>query len=304
MTVNDLALGIGSLVIGIITSIWVSAYYFRKSVTKSLTPFLHYASSPLNGIASDVKRDLKITYQGAPVQDFFEAQFIVANTGEKAIRDLIEPLGFVVPEGSTLLDAVLIHRSPIEFQANIEVDTQRKGFKVNFPLMNSGDFFILKVLLDGTPKLEQLRFTILVDELPRTLKISELSFGEVSTTGKPFWTLRFTTLAGLFITFLGIAVSKLVYDALQSSPSIFTAPLEFDSVVDLHVLALVSSAIAAFLIISFGVMTVAVPLFSGSLRPVKRKFVVPEGVMKAYVQTRFGAYHDFKASSPDSQKKA
>ncbi len=140
---NDLALSLGSLIVGIVASVWVSAYYFRRSMRKSLTPYIQFYSSPFKGIDPDVKKALQITYQGTPVDDLFEIQFLVANTGDKAIRDVIEPLSFSVPESCELLDASLLHLDPAELKVNLAISEDRRSFKMNFPLLNSGSFFVL-----------------------------------------------------------------------------------------------------------------------------------------------------------------
>lgn len=88
---SNVALTLLGIVIGILATTLISKYYFRKSVTKQVTPFIHLASSVLAGIDPVVREALKIHYGDVEVKELYQLQFLIANDGERAIRDCIEP---------------------------------------------------------------------------------------------------------------------------------------------------------------------------------------------------------------------
>jgi hypothetical protein len=279
--VNELALSLGSLIVGIVASVWASAYYFRKGLRKSLTPHIQFYSSPFKGIDPAVKKALQVTYQGTPVDELYEVQFLIANTGDKAIRDLIEPLTFPVPEKCELLDASLLHLDPPELKVELIVCEDRRAFKLNFPLLNSNDFFVLKVLLNGTPKFAELKFTVLVDELPPTLKAQRLNFDAVGTSRKR--KVEFSLLAvGVLITIFGLVLFKVIYDSWIALPKFEGGVTSFLTQIGLSGLAVRLAVIPAFLLTLLGALMSAAAMFDGSFPASKKKFVLPEGLAKSH----------------------
>lgn len=279
--VNDLVLSLGSLVVGIVASVLVSAYYFRRSMRKSLTPYVQFYSSPFKGIDPNVKKALEITYQGTPIEDLFEVQFLVANTGDKAIRDVIEPLSFAVPENCVLLDASLLHRDPPELKVELAVSKDRRSFKMDFPLLNSENFFVLKVLLNGSPRFSELKFSILVDELPPVLRAERLNFDAIGTSRKRKVELSLLTF-GLIVMAFGLVLSKVIYDSWTDVPSFQGGLGAFFSRITLSALAVWLAVLPAFLLTAFGAMLSAAAMFDGNFLPAKKKFVLPESLAKSH----------------------
>jgi hypothetical protein len=279
---NELALSLGSLIVGIVATVLVSAYYFRKSVRKSLTPYVQFYSSPFKGIDPAVKKALQVTYLGTPVDELYEVQFLIANTGDKAIRDLIEPLTFSVPEKCSLLDASLLHLDPPELKIELIVSEDRQDVKLSFPLLNSNDFFVLKVLLNGTPKFNELKFSILVDELPPTLKPERLNFDAVGTSRKR--KVEFSLLAGgLITTLLGLVLFKVIYDGWFVLPKLEGGALTYLSQLGIGGVAIYIAVAPAFLFTFFGALMSAAAIFDGKFPPSKKKFVLPEGLAKSHL---------------------
>jgi hypothetical protein len=110
---------------------------------------------------------LKITYKEKLVDDLLEIQFLIANTGVRAIRDVISPLSVEVPETCSLLDTAILYVSPAERIVRSQIDGRKVIF--DFPLLNANEFFIVKLLLQGQAKPKDLKFTITVDDLPPIL---------------------------------------------------------------------------------------------------------------------------------------
>ncbi len=276
---NDLVVSLGSLIVGVVATVWVSAYYFRRSLTKSLTPYVQFSSKPFQGISADVRKALQVTYAGVQVEDLYEVQFVIANTGDKAIRDLIEPLSLAVPEKSTLLDASVLHAEPVELKTTLKVPEDRRSISVDFPLLNKGDFFVLKVLLNGAPKLEELKFSILVDELPRQLPAERLEFDAIASSKKR--EMIFPLLGvGLVVVLFGLALFKVIYDAWPSLPSTDGGILALLSRVPIGALAVWITPVPAFFLTLIGAMMSAAALFDGSFPPRKKKFVLPENLAR------------------------
>lgn len=275
---NELMLAIASLIAGVLATILVSKHYFQKSVKKSLTPYVQYYSSPFEGVDATVKEHLSINYQGRPVNQLFEVQYLIANTGEKAIRDVIEPLSLTVPENCELLDAAILHKQPNETPLTIE--TQDRRIRLVFPLLNAGDFFILKLLLNGEFIPRETNFSILVDELPPTLKPERLDHDELGTASKKKFELP-ALVAGVAFLIVGLSLAKLVSDTWDDIPAL---PLAFETlsriVTDFELLfrllSVIIGVIPTFICLVSGTIIAALAFTGGSFPPTKTKFIVPD----------------------------
>ena len=80
---------LGSVIVGIIATIWVSNHYFLRSRRKSLTPYIQFFTSVFRGVDPSVRDALEIEYKEVQIHDLFEIQFLIANTGERPIRDIL-----------------------------------------------------------------------------------------------------------------------------------------------------------------------------------------------------------------------
>lgn len=259
---------------GIIASVWASAYYFRKLVRKSLTPYIQFYSSPFIGIADDVKKTLQISYNGMPIDELFEIQFVIQNTGDKAVCNLMEPLSFEIPAECTLLDASLLHCDPKELKISLNIEANRRSFSIDFKLLNSRDFFVLKVLLNGVPEIKNLKFNILVDELPPVLTAVQLSTDAISTsTKKP---IEFSLLGiGLFLLFFGLVLIAHVYYGSHSHSFDFNKLFTVES---FRSLIAILSIIPALVLTMAGAMISTLTVFSGRYPFVRKRIVLPEGL--------------------------
>jgi hypothetical protein len=205
---DNFLIALGSIIVGVIATIWVSNHYFRRSKRKSLTPYIQFSTSVFRGVDPTVRDALKIEYKEVPINDLFEIQFLIANTGERSIRDLISPLTLHVPEGSQILDASILHVHPKGREVSISVKGSETIF--DFPLLNSDEFFITKILLEGEPKDKDFNFSISVDDLPPTLKPRFLPRDLVDTGEKRKFEIGL--LVGGFVCLaLGSSLAGLIY---------------------------------------------------------------------------------------------
>ncbi len=171
---NDAMVSILSLFGGVLATVIVARYYFLRTVEKSkksLVPYVDFFSELLDGIDPDVRKALSIRYQNLEVEDLIEVQFLVANSGEKPIRDAIKPLTLTVPDSSKIMNAALLHISPEGRDVSLNVDKETNTIKFLFDLLNKDEFFVVKLLLNGKADIEDFKFSITVDDLPPTLGV-------------------------------------------------------------------------------------------------------------------------------------
>ena len=205
---SDLLISIGSLLVGVLATILAGRYYFRRTVNKALTPYLQLFSSLFDGVDPSVRESLKIAYKGTAVTELLEVQYLVANTGERSIRDVIAPLSLVIPNGCTVLDASILHVSPEEREVKIAQTEASVSFL--FPLLNAGEFFITKLLLKGRAKPKDFAFRITVDDLPPTVAAVPLPY-DLVVSGKQRKFEPELLWAGLILLLLGASFAGLIF---------------------------------------------------------------------------------------------
>jgi len=272
---NDLAVSLASLIIGVVATVWVSRYYFKRTTDKSLTPYLQFVSSLFDGVDPSVRESLKIAYKGTAVTELLEVQFLIANTGERPIRDVIAPLTLSIPENCYLLDASLLHISPEGREVEIKHTPEAVVFR--FPLLNTGEFFITKLLLQGKAKADEFKFTVTVDDLPPVLHAVRMPPDLIEGERKREFEWE-PLVIGSILTVIGAAVAALIYlqwPALSQSwkQGLLASFRE-------NWLELVSSVVAAIptlLLLVAGPM-LCVGAFTDFSFPKRRRFRVPDSL--------------------------
>ena len=272
-----------SIIIGVIATIWVSHHYFRRSKRKSLTPYIQFSTSIFRGVDPSVRDALKIEYKGVQINDLFEIQFLIANTGERPIRDVIRPLTLYVPEGSQILDASILYIYPKGREVAISVKESNVIF--DFTLLNSDEFFIAKILLEGEPKEQDYKFSISVDDLPPTLNQRFLPPDLVDTGEKREFEIGML-IGGIVCLALGFSLSGLIYAQWPTISALwgvgFLPTLKANWVI---LVSAVISVIPALLLIVIGPI-LAIGSFTNFSFPKKRKFIVPSD----YIRRPFRIY--------------
>ena len=273
---NDLAISIGGLIVGVVATVLVSRYYFKRTFDKSLTPYVQFDSSLFEGVDPSVRESLKIAYKGTPVNELLEIQFLVANTGERPIRDVIHPLSLAIPTGCSLLDASILHVSPEG--RDVKISQTENSVVFTFALLNSREFFITKLLLHGKATLKDFKFSITVDDLPPTIDAVRLPHDLIETeTKREFASDLF--VIGLIMAVIGSALAGLIYTHWPVLLMCWRTGLiaSFPE----HWVIMTSSAIIAIpslILLVVGTMLVvgAFTSFNFGL-PKRRRFRVPEG---------------------------
>jgi hypothetical protein len=277
---SSLALSIGSLIVGVLATTWISRYYFKRTVGKALTPYMQFHSSLFDGVDPSVRESLKIAYKGTAVSELTEVQFLIANTGERPIRDLLAPLSLVMPSGCSLLDASVLHISPEGREVKIVQTTACVMFV--FPLLNAREFFITKLLLQGKAKRKDFKFTVTVDDLPPTLKAIPLPLDliDYEHTREFDWGLL---ILGLIVLLVACSVAALIY--LQRAVLFASWHTGIVSTFRQNWLVLVSSAVAALpalILLVLGPMLMVGACTDFSF-PKRRRFRVPAALLLRHI---------------------
>lgn len=280
----NVALTLIGIILGIAATALVGRYYFRRTTTRAITPFVHLHSWILSGIDPEVRKHLKILFHDEPVDDITHLQVLVANTGSRAVRDCIRPLRFVFPKGIVVLDHSVIHRHPKELEVKSgkgDPDEQdREVVQVQFPLLNSNDFFLLKLLLKGSLKPTDIDCRITVDDIPPTL---DLQWLPPSATEKEPKKVDWPAF-GVGLGFL-VFVASLVYVVSllwQAQPSLFLLPwktYEFNIVNALVFLMVLIGTLAVVLV---GILLMTGIAFERAFRGSRPRFPLPDGLQPSY----------------------
>ncbi len=145
----------GTLFGGLI-SFLISRFYYKKGLKKkTLSCYVQYISEILTDIDPEVKQRLVIDFEGRKVDSLYQVQFIIANTGDLPIRDVIRPLTLEVPNAGEVLDANVVYIEPNGREVGQQtLRTGENNFvEFTFPLLNSGDYFVVKLLVKGSAPL-------------------------------------------------------------------------------------------------------------------------------------------------------
>ena len=90
MDTTDAIITISSIISGaIITWIITRYYYLRNSNIRSLTPYKNFISRVFSCIDPELKKDLKIKYKDIDVDNFYQVQFTIINTGNRSLNNFI-----------------------------------------------------------------------------------------------------------------------------------------------------------------------------------------------------------------------
>lgn len=180
---------------------------------KELTPFIQMRSNILSHIDEKVKTDLKIKYKDVEVNNLQQLQFLIVNTGEKSIKGIINPLTLCLPDNTKIMDYSVVYIHPEGRDITTKLSVEENKLEFNFNLLNKDEFFIVKLLVKGTPSRKELLFTIEAEDLPPKLSVKPLPYNHVETKGKSEKRKLELPLVIIGITFclIGFIVSTLAH---------------------------------------------------------------------------------------------
>lgn len=267
------------LVLGVIATVLVSRYYFLRSVDKSLSVFSLLDSNVFAGIARDVRHDLHFIFQDKEVEDLQQVILLIANDGERAISNVIEPLSVQLPQGIDVLDASLLHKHPDNLKASIKQKENTSGTALDFafPLLNKGEFFVAKLLISGSMSVRDLPFTMLADDLPRTLKVKRVPPASLRDSGyKIEWGLAIASLVVMIFPLWALYMLHLLW---TKQPGLFPYPWDAYSFSLPSLLIIFPGAVILgfFLLLGFGMLGAA--FFNGEFPPSRGpRFPLPKEI--------------------------
>lgn len=301
---------LASILIGVAATFIASRHYYRRSVDKELTPFIQLQSNVLSRIDKDVKSDLHIEYKGTKVENLQQVQFLIANTGERALRDVIKPLSLKLPDAVEIMDAAMLHIFPEGREVTLTVSENDCSVNFDFPLLNKDEFFIFKLLLKGEPKSKELKFSIVADDLPPRLDIKRLDYSQIEreekSKGAGFELGLFG--ASLALIFLSLCMAILAhYVAPDSLPTIESASLAWvNSIPFLSIASFVGYAFSGIFGL-IGSMMMFASIFGEFEFPKSKKFKLP----KELATTSYGfrniesvVVHEVEPANKSSKKDA
>lgn len=217
-----------SLVTGGLLSAVISWYFFRKTVDKRLSVYIQFVSPVLAGVDDPlIRKAIEIHYRGTQIDDLLQLQFVVVNEGQRAIRDLLDPLSLVLPKTAKLLEATILHVEPKGREVTINSSETPNGeakVEFRFKLLNKSEFFFVKMLINGTLDPDSLSFNIAVDDLPPTIIPKSQPFRtpeEEHATGVP------AILLGLLPLALAIGTSFGMLELILLRPDLFPLDQHF-----------------------------------------------------------------------------
>ena len=124
-----------------------------------------------------------------------------------------------------ILDVSILHRFPSDLKVKLSTDSQNDdsvSIKCEFPLLNSGEFFFVKLLLDGYINRPDIECNILADDLPRSFQIEHLPSSAIKEPKRRVEWFG-VGLGGLFLI-ASLAICFLAWNYYQIKPSIFPIP--------------------------------------------------------------------------------
>jgi hypothetical protein len=265
------------IIVSAVVTVLASRYYFQRSTNKSLGVYELLNSLVFSGIAPDVRKQLKFLFKDKEVNDLQQLVLLVANDGERAIRDVIEPLELAIPPQVQLLDASIVHMHPknLKLNATREHYTDKStNLKIDFPLLNKREFFIVKLLLSGHVDAQKLVFRLLADDLPRTIQIKRLLPSDYRETSYKFkWNRAAVSLAVLIILAWVLYSATLLQHAY---PMLFPYPWT-SFVVSAKSLFLVITGVAVVLLFAaLGFMALGATVFGEFPPPKRPRFPLPK----------------------------
>lgn len=298
----EIILWVGSVVIAIL----ISHFYYRRSISKALSFFLLLDDKPLSHVSKDVRERLEFKFKSSPKQPSEEGdkrlaaeepqsigidalhnlQFVIANTGIRAITFAENP-SIDIPTDNLILDASIIHQKPDNLGAGVirlpvgQGECQR--IKITVPMLNKGEYVILKLLLSGVLDTSALKLRLLSEDLERNIDLAELptdstkSFRE-SIDWMAIW------VGALLILFCSAIV--IVCDAYNKS-NLVHAKGAVDLILkwlDVSHIALMLAMLGSFLLGLFGF---ALLLGIGLIGPFKRvRLVIPAELRTTQIGTK------------------
>ncbi len=130
--------------VGIPITWYITRYYYVKTKKKyNFKIFLRYATSFFDNIETPIKE--KLTFDGSPVIELAKLRFLIANTGNVSITNVIHPLKMCYPHDSEIISYYIYDPYGRIVKEAFNDDDNFMIF--NFDLLNPGEYFEIEILI-------------------------------------------------------------------------------------------------------------------------------------------------------------
>ena len=199
-------IGIVTTIIGIIVAILVTRHYYSRSAKHRLAIYALPFPSIFYGVDPEIRSGLSIQFHGEPVKELSVLEVLIANEGASAIQNPIEPLTFAIGEGARIVDASVTYIYPEGRDIDVQI-ISGSSFKCTFSLLNSNEYFYVKLITDGRQQWADITCTIVAENLPPRLKLESAAGVKIGDSNNRMeWGL------------LGVGLALLVVAAAFSLP--------------------------------------------------------------------------------------
>jgi len=268
------------ILIGVTVTALVGRHYFRRTTDRSLTPFVHLFSSVLSDIDPEVRSELKILFHEQQIDDLTHIQLLIANTGNRAIRDCIKPLSITFPKETKVLDYSIIYKHPKEREVSAKRSVGKTvtpdSIEVSFPLLNAGEFFLIKFLVEGKVNPFDLQYQITVDDLPPTLNARWLPYSSIKKEAKK---VEWSAIWGGLACVAGAAcISYILFLLWHYQPNLFPYPWKTYEFSLLNIIVFVLLAAVSLLLALFGIFLMIGIGFEEVFSSTKHRFPLPDSM--------------------------
>ena len=128
-------------------AILVSISLYLKQRRRKALSYSILSQTPLLSVKEEIKKELKILYNGKPVEQVHLIMVKIINSGNTPIlsTDYERPISLNFGEKANVLTAAIVKMHPDSIQASFSVEGKNVVFTPT--LLNAGDSFTLKMLI-------------------------------------------------------------------------------------------------------------------------------------------------------------
>lgn len=214
-----IVIAVVTTVIGVVVTILISRHYYGRSSKHRLAIYEFPFPKILRGVDPETRRGLAIKFHGRDVNELNVIEYLIANEGADAIRDTISPLSAAVAEPCQIVDASITYVWPEGREVSVEVINDRQ-FRCVFPLLNSHEYFYIKLITDGYVRGQDITFSITAEDLPPRIRVE--SGARVNISGEDS---RFSDVGAfggaLVILLIGASIGIPVVGLYEVHPAYF-----------------------------------------------------------------------------------
>lgn len=250
------------LILGIPPAYFISKYFHNKSTKRQLTAKVDLNAGVLSGIEPAIRERLRVQYDNTEIPDLYQFEFSVANTGDRAIMSLIEPLKLALPSENRVFDYSIIRTKPSGRKVDLSLDGPCT-LNISLKLLNKGESFSCRVLTDRLFDTSNLVLGVVGEDLPPQIVFEDITVQATASEpekASPMTMLGFglASLAtaallafGAYILFQAAAEDRVVALLNASTSSL---PIERWALIATGIAA----GVATFVILILGIAGVAV----------------------------------------------